>query len=105
MVKRVKLSFVPDLEVEFVDRNSGVQQILEWGEKSTWHPVVVFGPEGCVKSAWLKQATEILKEMNFDDVYINPVYREFTASTDINEVVSKLSEVVADVTGYMYLLS
>jgi len=101
MVKRVKLSFVPGLEVEFVDRNSGVQQILEWGEKSTWHPVVVFGPEGCGKSAWLKQATEILKEMNFDAVYINPVYREFTASTDINEVVSKLSEVVADVTGYV----
>jgi hypothetical protein len=100
MVKRVKLSFVPGLEVEFVDRNSGVQQILEWGEKSTWHPVVVFGPEGCGKSAWLKQATEILRDMEFDVMYVNPMYKEFTAHTDVKEVVARLSEVVADATGY-----
>jgi hypothetical protein len=100
MVKKVKLSFVPGLEIEFVDRVRGIEQVLEWGEKSTWHPIVVFGPEGCGKTAWLKQATEILKEMNFDVVYINPMYKEFTAGTDINEVVSKLSEVVADATGY-----
>jgi len=100
MVSRVKLSFVPGLEVEFVDRVRGIEQVLEWSEKSTWHPIVVFGPEGCGKTAWLKQATEILKETNFDVVYINPMYKEFTAGTDINEVVSKLSEVVADTTGY-----
>jgi energy-coupling factor transporter ATP-binding protein EcfA2 len=100
MVSRVKLSFVPGLEVEFVDRVRGIEQVLEWSEKSTWHPIVVFGPEGCGKTAWLKQATEILKETNFDVVYINPMYKEFTAGTDINEVVSKLSEVVADATGY-----
>jgi hypothetical protein len=39
--------------------------------------------------------------MNFDVVYINPMYKEFTASTDIGEVGSKLSEVVADVAGYV----
>jgi ABC-type branched-subunit amino acid transport system ATPase component len=89
MVKRVKLSFVPGLEVEFVDRNSGIQQILEWSEKSTWHPVVVFGPEGCGKSAWLRQATEILRDMEFDVMYVNPMYKEFTAHTDVKEVVAK----------------
>jgi len=39
--------------------------------------------------------------MNFDVIYINPMYKEFTAGTDINEVISKLSEVVADATGYV----
>jgi hypothetical protein len=38
MVSRVKLSFVPGLEVEFVDRVRGIEQVLEWSEKSTWHP-------------------------------------------------------------------
>jgi hypothetical protein len=39
--------------------------------------------------------------MGFDVVYINPMYKEFTAGTDVNEVVSKLSEVVADAAGYV----
>jgi len=42
MVKRVRLSFVPGLEVEFVDRDKAIRQVVEWGEKSTWHPIVVF---------------------------------------------------------------
>jgi hypothetical protein len=39
--------------------------------------------------------------MGFDVVYINPMYKEFTASTDVDEVVSKLSEVVTDAAGYV----
>lgn len=61
-IERVKLSFVPGLEVEFIDRDRAIEQVLEWGEKSTPYPVVVFGPEGCGKTAWLKQAAEILKK-------------------------------------------
>jgi len=100
MFKRVKLSFVPGFEVEFSDRDRAVQQVVEWGEKSTWHPVVVFGPEGCGKTAWLKQAVEVLKEQMFDVVYVNPLHREYFAYTDVKEVVEKIAEVVADVTGY-----
>jgi hypothetical protein len=29
MVKRVRLSFVPGLEVEFVDRVRGIEQVVE----------------------------------------------------------------------------
>jgi predicted AAA+ superfamily ATPase len=57
-IERVKLSFVPGLEVEFSDRNKAIRQVIEWSEKSTPYPVVVFGPEGCGKTAWLKQAIE-----------------------------------------------
>jgi len=59
-VARIRLRF-DDLEVEFVDRVRGIEQVYEFAEKGTRFPVVVFGPEGCGKTAWLKQATEILK--------------------------------------------
>jgi predicted AAA+ superfamily ATPase len=62
MVRRVRLSFVPGLEIEFVDRDRAIQQVLEWSERGTRFPVVVFGPEGCGKSAWLRQAAEVLSE-------------------------------------------
>lgn len=100
LIERVKLSFVPGLEVEFIDRDRAIEQVFEWGEKSTPYPVVVFGPEGCGKTAWLKQAAEILKKQRFDVIYIDPLRKEFIAYTDIKEVVDKLLGVVADATSY-----
>jgi hypothetical protein len=50
-MRRVKLPLTPQLEVEFADRERGVQQVLEWSEKGTRFPIVVFGPEGCGKTA------------------------------------------------------
>jgi hypothetical protein len=99
-IERVKLRFVPELEVEFTDRDRAIRQILEWSEKSTWHPVVVFGPEGCGKTAWLKQASLILERQGFDVIYVDPLRREFTAHTGIKEIVDRLLEVAADTTGY-----
>jgi predicted AAA+ superfamily ATPase len=61
MVKRVRLSFVPGLEVEFIDRDKAIQQVVEWGEKSTWHPIVVFGPEGCGKLLGLNRQLRFLR--------------------------------------------
>jgi energy-coupling factor transporter ATP-binding protein EcfA2 len=98
-VARAKLRFA-DLEVEFVDRDRGIKQVYEFAEKGTWHPVVVFGPEGCGKSAWLRQATEILKEMEFDVIYIDPLRKEFATHTSIEEVVSRFSEAIANTTGF-----
>jgi energy-coupling factor transporter ATP-binding protein EcfA2 len=80
-MRRVKLRFA-GLEVEFADRERALQQVLEWAERGTWHPVVVFGPEGCGKTAWLKQAAELLKEKGYEVFYIHPldklVYAEVT---------------------------
>jgi hypothetical protein len=42
-MKRVKLRLA-GLEVEFADREKAISQVLEWAEKGTWQPVVVFGP-------------------------------------------------------------
>jgi hypothetical protein len=98
-VARIRLRF-DDLEVEFVDRVRGIEQVYEFAEKGTRFPVVVFGPEGCGKTAWLKQATEILKEMEFDVIYIDPLRRDSTTYIGVEDVVSRLSEAVADATGF-----
>jgi energy-coupling factor transporter ATP-binding protein EcfA2 len=97
-MRRVKLSFA-GLEVEFADRERGVQQVLEWAERGTWRPVVVFGPEGCGKTAWLKQAAEILREKGYEVVYVNPLQKEYLAHTDLKEVAGALAEIVAKVSG------
>jgi len=99
-MKRVRLRFAPKLEVEFIDRDKAVKHVYELGEKGTRYPLIVFGPEGCGKSAWLRQATEILKEMNFDVIYIDVLHRELIAYTDVEEVVKELTNAIIDVTGY-----
>jgi len=71
-VKRVKLSFARGLEVEFTDRERALKQVKELAEKGTRFPIVVFGPEGCGKTAWLKQAAELLKEQGYEVIYSNP---------------------------------
>ncbi len=98
-VDKVKLLFTSGLEVEFVDRERALKQVEELAEKGTRFPIVVFGPEGCGKTAWLKQATFILRELDFEAIYIDPLGRDFIANTDIKEVVKKLAEAAAEVIG------
>ena len=96
MVKRIKLSFA-DLEVEFVDRDRGIEQVLEWSERGTWFPIVVFGPEGCGKTAWLLQVVEILKEMGYNVIYFNPLRKRFEAEVGIESVRHTILERVRQV--------
>jgi len=98
-MKRVRLPFLPGLEVEFADRGRGVQQVLEWAERGTRFPIVVFGPEGCGKTAWLKQAVELLRERGFEVVYVNPLQKEYLAHVNVREVAKELAEVAARALG------
>jgi energy-coupling factor transporter ATP-binding protein EcfA2 len=98
-MRRVKLPFAPGLEVEFADRERALQQVLEWSERGTRFPVVVFGPEGCGKTAWLKQAAEILRERGYHVVYVNPLQKEYLAHTDVKEVAGALAEIIARASG------
>jgi len=86
MVKRVRLSFVPGLEVEFVDRDKAIQQVVEWSERGTRFPIVVYGPEGCGKSAWLKQAAEVLRERGYEVFYIHPLDKLVYADVSIPSI-------------------
>jgi len=59
---------------EFVDRELALRQLEEIGEKGTWKVFIVYGPEGCGKTALLKQAAEILEEeFGYHVIYTNPL--------------------------------
>jgi len=72
-VKRIKLTFA-DREVEFADRDVALEQIAKLAERGTYSVHVVYGPEGCGKTALLKQAKTILEEeFGYHVVYTNPL--------------------------------
>ena len=45
----------------------------------------------------VKKATFILRELDFEAIYIDPLLRDFIANTEIKEVVKKLAEAAAEV--------
>jgi GTPase SAR1 family protein len=95
----VKLTFARDLEVEFADRDVAIRQIYELGEKGARYPVVVYGAEGCGKTAWLKQATSTLREIGYDALYINPLHRDFVVKVDVSEIAQRLLSVISEASG------
>jgi energy-coupling factor transporter ATP-binding protein EcfA2 len=99
---RVKLKLA-GLEVEFADRDRALAQAAEWAERGTWQPIVVFGPEGCGKTSWLKQTAEILKSLGFEVLYVDPLRKDYVAYTDAKGVLEKLAEAAAEVTGIAQL--
>jgi KaiC/GvpD/RAD55 family RecA-like ATPase len=93
-VRRITLSLLPGLEVEFVDRDRALAQVVEWAEKSTRWPVVIFGPEGCGKTAFLRQSTVMLRELGYDVFYLHPLDRVFLATVDDPDVKSLFVDLV-----------
>jgi len=99
-VKRIKLSFA-DRELEFTDRDTALTQISEWAEKGTYPVYVVYGPEGCGKTAFLKQAKTILEEeYGYHVIYTNPLAKRieeiFQYSPSAKELVEKAFSVFSD---------
>ncbi|MCE4610912.1 MAG: ATP-binding protein [Desulfurococcales archaeon] len=91
--RRVKLRFVGSLEIEFVDRNVGIRQVEEFAVKGTPYPLVIYGPEGCGKTALLRQAALILEDAGYDVVYVNPMAR---VEKEVLRFSSSMREIVRD---------
>ncbi len=98
-MRRIKLPFTAQLEIEFVDRDLALRRVEEWAEKGVVDVKVVFGPEGCGKTSWLRQSAELLKELGFDVIYVDPIKRDFIAYTDLKEFVRKLVEAASEAVG------
>ena len=94
LLRRVKLYFAKDLEIEFVDRVRSVKQVYEFSERSTRYPVVVYGPEGCGKTSWLLQAIEVLRELEFNVIYFNPLKRMFDVDVGVESFRQRVLELV-----------
>jgi hypothetical protein len=95
-MKRIKLRFIEDIEVVFIDREQALKRVGEWAERGMVNVQVVYGPEGCGKTAWLMQSAELLKEHGFDVIYINPIERGFYAEIGIRDVKARLLEVLKE---------
>ncbi len=91
---KVELKFAPGLWMEFTNRDRALKQVEEWAEKSTWRPVVVFGPEGCGKTALLLQASAMLRELGFEVFYLHPLERKFEAEVDLPDLKSEFMRFV-----------
>jgi energy-coupling factor transporter ATP-binding protein EcfA2 len=96
---KVKLLFAPELEIEFIDRERALKQVEELAEKGTRYPVVIFGPEGCGKTALLKQAVEVLREAGYDTIYIDPLHRTFIAYSNAKDIIKKLEDASVEAIG------
>ncbi len=92
-MRRAKLRFA-GIEIEFVDRDRALEQVEELAEKGTHHPIVVYGPEGCGKTALLRQAKEVLEGFGYSVVYVDPmaneVSRVLTFTPSIKDVVEEV---------------
>jgi hypothetical protein len=93
-VKRIKVEIAPGVETEFVNRDRALAQVVEWAEKSTRWPVVIFGPEGCGKTAFLRQAAAMLRELGYDVFYLHPIDKVFAAEVDDPDVKSLFADLV-----------
>ena len=91
---RVRLPFLPNLEVEFTDRDRAVRQVEELAVKGTAFPMVIYGPEGCGKSAVLRQAAAMLRELGYEVFYINPLDKVFHADITIPDIKRAFMEFV-----------
>jgi hypothetical protein len=93
-VKRIALEIAPGVETEFTDRDRALAQVEEWAQKSTRFPIVIFGPEGCGKTAFLRQAASGLRELGYDVFYLHPLDRVFSAEVDDPDVKSLFADLV-----------
>jgi hypothetical protein len=93
-VKRIAVEIAPGVETEFVDRDRALVQVVEWAERGTRFPVVIFGPEGCGKTAFLRQAFVMLRDLGYDVFYLHPLDRVFAAEVDDPDVKSLFADLV-----------
>jgi Archaeal ATPase. len=93
-VRRVELELAPGLVVEFADQERALGQVAEWAERGTRWPLVIFGPEGCGKTAFLRQAASGLRELGYDVFYLHPLDRAFSAEVDDPDVEALFLDLV-----------
>ncbi len=93
-MKRIKVEIAPGVKTEFVDRDRALAQVEEWAERGTRFPVVIFGPEGCGKTAILRQAAAALRELGYDVFYLHPLDRVFEAEVSPPDVKKAFLEFV-----------
>jgi len=82
-MRRIKAR-VPGVQVEFTNRDKALRQVEEFAERGD-EVLVIFGPEGCGKTAFLRQVAFMLKEMGYEVFYLHPLERKFEAELSLSD--------------------
>ena len=101
-MRRIRLNFA-NTQIDFIDRELALKRIEEWANKGTYPVQVVYGPEGCGKTAWLRQSAELLRELGFEVIYLNPVEREFIIETGVEDVRRRFLEILHEATNESWI--
>jgi len=92
-MKRIRVSFA-DRKIEFIDRDIALKQVEKFAERGTRFPIVIYGPEGCGKTALFKQAKAILEDFGYSVIHINPsgesIEERFSISEELKELAKEL---------------
>ncbi len=70
-LRRVRLQLAPGVEVRFADRVVALRRFAELAERGTRFPLVVYGPEGCGKSALLRQVALLLEMQGYEVILVD----------------------------------
>ncbi len=93
-MKRISITFAGQ-EIEFVDREVAIRQIRQFAEEGTYPVYVIYGPEGCGKTAFLQQAKVILEEeFGYRVIYVNPLAEE---TEKVLQFTSSIEDIVREV--------
>ena len=87
MAGRVRLVFLPGVEGAFADRDAALGEVVRWGEAGTRLVEVVYGPEGCGKTALLRQASLMLREMGYEVIYVDPLHGILDVGGDLRRAI------------------
>jgi len=94
--KRIRLVFAPGVVVSFSDRVEELRVLSDLARRGHSFPVVVFGPEGCGKTALLRQMASLLREEEIEVVYVDTleedVSRAVVASPELRQAVVSFAE-------------
>jgi len=94
--ERIKLNFTGNLKVRFSGRSRALKRIEEYAERGTYPVIVIYGPEGCGKTALFKQAIEVFRAYDYAVVHINPLAEskeeKLVTSKEVKQLLMEISE-------------
>ncbi len=97
MWNRIRLSFARGIEVLFSDRDRALNQIEELSRSGSSFPIVVYGPEGCGKTALFRQTFEILRSYGYSVIYVNPIesidFLRIRVSEDVRDIARDIIDI------------
>ena len=96
MFERIKLKLA-NIDVTFADRERAIKQFEEIGERGTYPVYLIYGPEGCGKTALLTQAKVILEDYGYAVVYFSPLEKKFEKRVSVSEDVKDLAKPLLEI--------